>query len=154
MRLLVFALRSPLLQQEGLVGAVRARLENIERRSGITADLQVAGTWELPAALEADLYRVLQEALNNVVKHAYARTVTITMQCDAQHMHITVCDDGIGFDLAHAQQGGGMGLRGIAERLESLGGTLDISSTPGSGTCLRVELADWNEPEGAPHADT
>lgn len=153
MRLLVFALRSPLLQQEGLVGAIRARLESVERRSGITADLQVSGEWALPTTLETDLYRVLQEALNNVAKHARARTVTITMQCTAQHVRVAVCDDGIGFDLAHAQQGGGMGLRGIAERLESLGGTLDISSAPGSGTCLRVEIAGWNEPEGAPHAD-
>jgi hypothetical protein len=59
----------------------------------------------------------------------------------------------IGFDLARAQQGGGMGLRGIAKWLESLGGTLDISSTPGRGTCLRVELAGWNEHEGAPTPD-
>lgn len=155
MRLLIFALRSPLLQEQGLVGAIQARLDSVEQRSGIQTSLQVVGECRLPTTFETELYHILQEALNNIVKHARASEVTIMLECTAQQINLDVRDNGIGFDLNHTpQQTGGMGLRGMQERVEYLGGTLNIDSVPGGGTCVRVELASSTVAEGDAHGDT
>ncbi len=137
MRLLIFELRPPVLEEEGLVTALQTRLDAVEERSGVGATLQVTGERRLPLALENELYRIAQEALTNVVKHARARQVSISLGFDEAEVCLEIEDDGVGFDTA-VDHSGGMGLRGIQERVEKIGGNLLVQSTPGQGTMLRV----------------
>ena len=138
MRLLLFRLHPPVLEEEGLVAALQARLEAIEARAGLQIDLRVEGENHLPIAMEDELYKIAQEALNNVVKHAKAEQVTVHLHFADQTCRMTIQDDGIGFDPATIQGGGGLGLRSIAERVKQLDGTLRLESTPGGGTTVQV----------------
>lgn len=150
MRLLIYQLRLPVLEKEGLAGAIQRRLEDVERRSGIAGRVVVEGEVDLPVSVEEHLYRIIQEALNNALKHAAAKTVIIYIRAtsadaaDSSQPHaataveIEVVDDGQGFDpnaVAH-----GVGLESMRERAEELGGSLAIDSTPGHGTCIKVAL--------------
>jgi len=140
MRLLIFELRSPTLKRDGLVCALQSRLESVEQRAGLAAELHVTGTVQLLPELEAALYRVAQEALNNALKHAGASRVTVTLAQENGTVTLEVADDGQGFDPAAARNGGGFGLHSIEERVERLGGRLALDSKPGQGTRLRVEV--------------
>ncbi|NOH12309.1 MAG: PAS domain-containing protein [Chloroflexi bacterium] len=139
MRLLIFELRPPVLEEEGLVTALQTRLDAVEARSGVQADLQVHGERRLPLPLETELYRIAQEALTNVVKHARARQVNVSLRVDTAQIRLEIQDDGVGFDTAVGYSGG-MGLRGIQERVEKIGGHLLVQSTPGQGTILRITV--------------
>jgi len=141
MRSLIFELRPPDLEKEGLVAALRARLEAVEDRAGVHTALEVEGDSRLPAALEAGLYRVVQEALNNALKHSGAVQVTVSLKIGPEQVALEVADDGIGFDTQAAQSGGGLGLRGMVERAQELGGELSLQSEPGQGTRIRLEVS-------------
>ncbi len=140
MRLLIFELRPPVLEKEGLAGALRARLETVEARVGLHADLLVDGNRRLPLGVEEELYRIAQEALNNVLKHAGARQVTVSLNMEGPTVRVEIRDDGAGFDPAAVYEKGGMGLPGMRERAQRLGAKLSIDSMPGSGTRLSVEM--------------
>ncbi|MBX3052177.1 MAG: PAS domain-containing protein [Caldilineaceae bacterium] len=147
MRLLIFELRPPVLEEEGLVTALQTRLDAVEERSGVGATLRVTGERRLPLALENELYRIAQEALTNVVKHARARQVNVSLRFDEAQVCLEIEDDGVGFDMAPSDSlstgivhSGGMGLRGIQERVEKIRGHLLVQSTPGQGTRLRVTI--------------
>ena len=140
MRLLLFRLHPPVLEEEGLVAALQARLEAIEARAGLQVDLRVEGESCLPIATAEELYKISQEALNNVVKHAKAEHVTVHLLFTDQHCQMTIEDDGVGFDVLAAQKEGGLGLRSIAERVQQIGGTLQVESRPGQGTTLHIEV--------------
>lgn len=137
MRLLLFRLHPPVLEEEGLVTALQARLEAIEARAGLQIDLQVEGENRLPIAIEDELYKIAQEALNNVVKHARAEQVAVHLHFADQECWMTIQDDGIGFEPLKVQ-GGGLGLRSIAERIQQMGGDLLVESNPTQGTKLQV----------------
>lgn len=139
MRLLIFELRPPVLEEEGLVIALQTRLEAVEARSGVHADFHTSGERRLPLPLEIELYRIAQEALTNVVKHARAKQVNISLRFDKVQVCLEIEDDGVGFDTAVGPSGG-MGLRGIQERVEKIGGDLLVQSTPGQGTILRITV--------------
>jgi signal transduction histidine kinase len=141
MRLLVHQLRPLVLKREGLVGALQERLDAVEKRAGIDARLLVEGTGVLPAAVEDELYRIAQEALNNALKHAAATLVKVTVRAEAEDVSLLVEDNGRGFDLQSAGSGGGIGLVSIRERAEKLGGSLKVVSAPGNGTTVSVSLA-------------
>ncbi len=138
MRMLVHELRPPVLEQEGLVGALQQRLDAVERRTGVTASLFVEGEVELPVSVEKVLYHIAQEALNNALRHAVATSVQVCVRSDDDQVELEVVDDGSGFDLATASDAGGLGLIGIREWAERLGGNLTILSTPGEGSVVRV----------------
>jgi signal transduction histidine kinase len=140
MRLLIFELRPSILEEAGLVGALQARLEAVEVRSGFRTAFQVEGERCLPPSVEAELYRVTQEALNNVLKHAQAKQVTVHLQFDEARLCLTIQDDGLGFDLETARQSGGLGLRSMEERVQHIGGNLILVTAPGKGTTLRIEV--------------
>jgi len=140
MRLLIFELRPSILEEAGLVGALQARLEAVEVRSGFQTAFQVEGERCLPPSVEAELYRVAQEALNNVLKHAQAKQVTVRLQFDEARLCLTIRDDGLGFDLETARQSGGLGLRSMEERVQQIGGNLILETAPGKGTTLRIEV--------------
>ena len=138
MRLLLFELRQPVLEVRGLSAVLRARLDAVEARSGLATEVRLDETVRLPAAVEQNLYRIAQEALNNVLKHARASRVAVTLEATDERLRLEVVDDGNGFDPR--QPGGGLGLKGMRERAESLGGTLTIESARGVGTRLRLEV--------------
>jgi nitrate/nitrite-specific signal transduction histidine kinase len=140
MRLLIFELRLPMLKTEGLVAALQARLEAVEARSGLGTDLTVEGDGQLSAEAEEGLYRIAQEALNNVLKHAQASSVSVRLHQNDRTVTLEIEDDGIGFEPSAAREQGGFGLRGMEERTARLGGELTVLSRPGAGTCIRVEV--------------
>jgi signal transduction histidine kinase len=140
MRLLIFELRPPALRQDGLVTALRSRLEAVEGRVGLETELDVGGECWLAPDLEEGLYRVAQEALNNTLKHACASHVSVSLRQDERAVILEIVDDGIGFDPAAIHEGGGFGLRSMEERVARLGGKLDVQSEQGKGTRVHVEV--------------
>jgi signal transduction histidine kinase len=140
MRLLIFQLHPPVLETEGLVAALQARLAAVEGRAGLQAEFRVEGERRLPIAVESELYWIAQEALNNVRKHAAAQHVTVYLRFTPATISLEVRDDGVGFDpqAVPAEERGGM--RTIAERTTRIGGQLTYTSTLGQGTLVKVEV--------------
>ncbi len=138
-RLLIFELRSPILEQEGLVSALRNRLESVESRSGLKVQIQLQELNPLSAEVEAGLYGISNEALNNILKHAHATSVKVSLQKEPGKIVLEIQDNGVGFDVDAIP--GGMGLYGMKERAEQFGGTLRIKSGAG-GTTVRVEVTN------------
>jgi len=138
MRLLIFELHPVVLEKEGLIAALQARLAAVEGRAGLQTEILVDGEERLPISIGQELYRIAQESLNNIVKHAKAHAITVHLKFDDQSVGMEIHDDGIGFDLKAARQSGGMGLRSIRERVHRIGGKLEIKSSSSKGTTLRV----------------
>ncbi len=141
MRVLVYELRPPVLEQVGLVGALQQRLDAVEKRAGVEASLLVKGTLTLPPRIEAELYHIAQEALNNALVHAAAATVQVHIHAHDDRVEMTVADDGVGFNLGAADDTGGLGLISMHERAEKLGAKLDILSTPDKGTKVKIVVS-------------
>ncbi len=139
-RLLIFELHPPILEGQGLAKALQIRLSAVESRAGLQTEMRVDGDQRLPLTVEEDMYRIALEVLNNVVKHARAQHVTVSLHSDDRRVHLEITDDGTGYDLAVARGNGGMGLRGMDERAQRIGGTLEIISAPGEGTTVKVEV--------------
>jgi signal transduction histidine kinase len=140
MRLLIFQLHPPVLETEGLVAALQARLAAVEGRAGLQTEFRVEGERRLPIAIESDLYWIAQEALNNVRKHAVAQHVAVHLHFSAGSIILQVLDDGVGFDRQAVPDEELGGLRTIAERTARMGGVLTYDSTPGEGTRVQVEV--------------
>lgn len=140
MRLLVHELLPPALEKEGLLGALYQRIAAVEKRAGIDARLVVDEVIELPPRLEAALYRIAQEALNNALKHADATTVAVSLRRAGEQIILEISDNGKGFAINVDSSQGGLGLITMRERAEQLGGALTIHSTPGRGTTIRMQV--------------
>jgi signal transduction histidine kinase len=138
-------LRPPVLDDYGLVAALQWYGEQFTGRTGIPVAVERAELAPRPAAhVENALFRIAQEALTNVAKHAQATQVTLRVEVDDQTLRLVVSDDGIGFDPAHlAEPGGsrGWGLLTMTERAEAAGGCCSIESGPGQGTQVVVEVS-------------
>ncbi|MGC9346578.1 MAG: GAF domain-containing sensor histidine kinase [Anaerolineae bacterium] len=141
MRLLVYQLRPSVLRREGLVRALAYRLETVERRAGIEATLVVEGPVDLSPSSEEQVYHIVQEALNNALKHAAATGVTVRI-ASQERLTVEVADNGVGFDLERLSEEHGIGLTSMRERVESLGGELTLISSPGQGTRVVISLRD------------
>lgn len=144
MRLLIYELRPPMLEQYGFCGAVERRLHSVEERSGLTVKLDLPSTCILPAHTEAHLYRIVQEALNNVLKHAQASQVSLRLTRESGSLTLIIADDGQGFDVRSAENGG-FGLKTMRERSDLLQGTLVIHSVPHHGTTVSVRIPYGND---------
>jgi PAS domain S-box-containing protein len=141
MRLLVYQLRPLALEHEGLIGALQARLDSVEKRAGIEARLLIEGSpGSLTPAIEEGLFRIAQEALNNALKHAAARSVVVRLRGEEDCVTLEVADDGRGSELLTIGTRGGLGLISIKERAAQLNGAWTIDSAPGEGTRVRVEI--------------
>ena len=139
MRLLVYELRPPDLEKDGLIGALHKRLNAVEKRAGVEARLITHDiVVDLPVVLEENLYRIAQEALANTLKHADAQQVVVQFSTQAGQVTLSITDDGCGFDPVLIEDNGGMGLTNIRERAAKLQGRCEIESTPGLGTTVRV----------------
>jgi len=138
MRLLLFELRPLALQQEGLVKALRLRLETVEQRAGCQVICEMDNDLRLAPELQSDLYMIAIEALNNVLKHAQATQVRVRLEMEADTLVLEIADNGRGLDPETVVKG--FGLQTMPERVAKLGGRYALESSPGEGTCLRVEL--------------
>ena len=140
MRGLVSHLRPPLLDDLGLVAATRILVQRVGEQSGVAVDLTIDGELDpLPMELSTALYRILQEALTNVQKHAGATEVAVRLGGTTGSVRLEVSDNGKGFDPG-AVPAGHFGVLTLRERASELGGTAQLDSRPGAGTRLRVEL--------------
>ncbi len=140
MRLLVYELRPQILVEEGLVSAVRRRLVSVEERAGIATRFVCSGIDRLPDDLEVELHRFLHEALNNVLRHARASHLTVSLSRSDGTVTVQIDDDGSGFDVETGLQSGGLGLTSMRERAERLGGQLVLHSRTGHGTQIRLDV--------------
>jgi PAS domain S-box-containing protein len=139
MRSLIFELRPANLAEEGLVAALRKHVGSVEGRTGLMIRLEVSPDLpRLPLPIEEALYRIAQEAIHNVVKHAHARQVSITIANLSTVVRMEIGDDGLGFDPRTRSDG--LGLPGMAARAERLGGSVSLRSTTGRGTVVVVVL--------------
>jgi signal transduction histidine kinase len=139
MRLLIFELQPPDLDALGLESVLQARLGTVERRAGLKTEFRCEIRGRLPRKLEHGLYRIVQEALNNAIRHARATRVSLTLVASDSSVRLVFEDDGVGFDLEECRRKGGLGLRGMEERARVLGGSLNVATRIGAGT--RVELS-------------
>jgi signal transduction histidine kinase len=140
LRRLSHELRPPILDQLGLMPALQFLSDGFRKRAGLKVDIEnfIADRGRLAHPIETALYRTVQEALNNVVKHAHAKDVRVRIWIEQQLVCCTVKDDGAGFQASGGPSG--LGLVGIRERVGSLHGAFEINSRPGSGTELRVSI--------------
>lgn len=137
---LFLGLRPPQLDDLGLVAAVRWHLDRQAREVGFKADFHADDLPRLKPKLEATCFRVVQEALTNVVRHARAGRVWVDIaRCDSE-LAIEIGDDGRGFDLQAERADEGMGLSGMEERVLLAGGRFVVNSAPGAGTVIRVAI--------------
>ena len=142
MRMLIFELHPPVLEEEGLVSALQARLAAVESRARLRTEIRAEAERRLPISVAEELFRIALEALNNVVKHASAEQVTVDLKFGTEDVCLEVSDDGVGFDPDQVSRSGGRGLLGIEERVARLQGTFAIQSVPGGGTTLSVRVQD------------
>ena len=140
MRLLIYELRPPVLEQVGLQGALQARLEAVEGRSGLETQFSAEGQVELEREIQENLYGIAREALNNSLKHAQATSLSVNLYVSEPSVLLEISDDGVGFDPNGDYQEGGLGVRGMQERAEQIGGILSINSKPGEGTSVVVKV--------------
>jgi two-component system, NarL family, sensor histidine kinase UhpB len=139
-------LRPTALDDHGLMPALEAQLKRFSARTGVEVRLNRAGDPdELPEDVQTALYRVTQEALANVARHAGATAVEVDVELAADRIELRVRDDGAGYHpgavARGAQEGrGGLGLGGMAERARLAGGELDVRSAPGGGTTVRMTI--------------
>jgi two-component system sensor histidine kinase UhpB len=145
MRELALDLRPSMLDDLGLLPALRWYVKRYETRTGIQVGLEVIGLEvRLPERIETVIYRVVQEALTNVARHARAARVDVHLQQRDSVVEALIEDNGSGFDPAEVAgreaQERGVGLVGMRERIGAVGGTLEIKSHPGKGTRLTIEL--------------
>jgi signal transduction histidine kinase len=140
MRLLIFELRPPILEKSGLAAALQSRLESVEAKAGFEASFETSATFQLTPAQEGELYRIAQEALNNVIKHAQAKRVVIRLVGESGQVRLTIEDDGVGFDPLKIGHGGGQGFRNMRERASNIGARCLFESAPGQGTKITIEV--------------
>jgi signal transduction histidine kinase len=140
MRLLIFQLRPPILDEDGLMAALQSRLDSVEARAGFKTRFRAEGELDLSSDQETELYWIAQEILNNVIKHAHAKVVQVELSGAEGCVRLAIEDDGVGFDPELAEQSGGYGLQNIRERAEKIGAKSTISSIPGRGTKITIEI--------------
>jgi PAS domain S-box-containing protein len=138
-------LRQPVLEDLGLAAAIDARLERFARQTGIQVEFH-AGTDEVPMAARRGLYRVVQEALTNIARHARATAVRVRLDCLPERIELAIADDGVGIPPGTIANPRSLGLVGMRERAAALGADFRIEGGPGQGTTVRVILP---RPEGS-----
>ena len=138
-------LRPPLLDEAGLVPALDHHLKSLAERSGLSIELdaapEVAGA---PPGLNTTVFRVVQEAVSNALRHARATLIRVTLRAESDALQLVIEDDGVGFDPEAVSQrvkrGEHLGLLGMTERVRNAGGTIELDSRPGAGSRLEVTV--------------
>jgi len=141
MRALIFQLRPMTLQEEGLLSAVKKHLSALRSRNGQVVELQVRGSERrLPGPVEDAAFGIIQESLNNVVKHANAALARVEFDFDTDCLRILTTDNGVGFDPAAPRPMRTLGMSSMRERAEGIGGRLVVESARGRGTSVSADL--------------
>ena len=140
MRLLIFELRLPTLEREGLAKALQHRLDAVEKRAGVDASLIVDSVDRLPVLVEEGLFYMAYEALNNSLKHAAATKMTVSLRAIDGIVELQVVDNGKGFDVESISETGGMGLTNLKDRAQKLKAQLEITSIPEKGTSVKIAV--------------
>ena len=137
-RNMALLLRPSMLDDLGLVPALQWQAREISKRTGLAVTVEAENVADdLPEEHKTCIYRVVQEALNNCARHAFARSVRIEVVQESGRIRLSVLDDGLGFNSAHTR---GLGLLGMEERVTHLGGRFHLQSEPGHGARLRIEI--------------
>jgi signal transduction histidine kinase len=150
LRAIVAGLRPPALEQLGLTVALRGFLADVGEASAVHTDMQVTGDEKrLPPEVELGAFRIAQEAVNNVIRHADARKLVLTLAFEAAGLRLRVADDGCGFDpgtVTRPSPSRGLGMLGMRERAEIADGRLTITSAPGEGTVVEATFTSVSAP--------
>ena len=137
-RNMALLLRPSMLDDLGLVAALEWQAREVSKRTGMLVDTVEENVSDnLPEEYRTCVYRIVQEALNNCSKHAYAKNVRVVVRQEPNHLRVSIEDDGKGFDPSRVR---GLGIVGMNERVSQLGGVLKVDSDPARGTRLRVDL--------------
>jgi signal transduction histidine kinase len=148
---LALGLRPSMLDDFGLQAALAWHVRDFTNRYGVRAELTVDGEFDsLPDRWRTCIYRAVQEALTNCVRHAKAQSVRVSVTSTADHIDVSIADDGIGFDST--RRGAGLGLRGIEDRVKELQGEMTIGTAENGGTKLTTRLPWPVPPKEAPLA--
>ncbi|WP_442847280.1 sensor histidine kinase [Leeuwenhoekiella sp. H156] len=141
-RTIAHAKNSGVIANQGLLKALKDLAHKISQLNGLQIDVQAHGMdTRLENSLELSLFRIIQELITNVIKHAQAKTLTIHLVNHGDSLNIMVEDDGVGFDPRHiSKRSEGMGINAIDKRVAHLNGTLEIESEPGQGTSVIIDL--------------
>ena len=143
MRTLIFELRPASLETDGLAQALRHHATAVQGRTGLSVDFDAEPIDRMALPVEEALYRIGQEALHNVVKHANASRGSIRIRRAGKHVRLDVTDDGAGFD-PDAVPRGHLGLIGMRQRADLVGGEMTVRSAPGKGTKVSVSVPTGN----------
>jgi len=143
-RKIIFNLRPMVLDDLGLIPTLRRFISELQKHTKLTIELVVLGgdNQRLPNTLEVAVFRIIQEALNNICKHAQAQRCLVKLEMLPKRLHILVSDDGCGFDpdLSANAKTESFGLLGMRERVELLKGEMEITSAPGSGSEIQIMI--------------
>jgi signal transduction histidine kinase len=140
-RCVVEGLRPSLLDHFGLPTALRAYVESTSSRAGLVAQVVIEHACDsLSKDAAIGLFRVVQDGLSNIIRHANAKVVRLELGGDDHRCTVLLADDGRGFDTRDARLRGSHGLMGMRQRVQALGGRLDVESRPESGTTLRIAI--------------
>jgi signal transduction histidine kinase len=144
LRRLSHELRPMILEDMGLAAALRYLAEGVAIRAGIPVTVECKDPAGLSPTTQSALYRIIQQALANVAKHAHATHASVHVTMEPRSVECTIADDGIGFKLSattrEASVERGLGLVGMRERADALGGTFEVSSAPGKGTRIKITI--------------
>jgi signal transduction histidine kinase len=137
-------LRPPLLDEAGLVPALEHHLRTASERSGVRIDLHAGDDVSIPGGLDTTVFRVVQEAVSNALRHAGASVISVALETQADTLRIVVADDGVGFDTdvvaQRIRRGEHLGLLGMTERVRNAGGTITLHSSPDGGSRIEALL--------------
>ena len=148
MRALIHQLRPTSVNERGLIPTLQDYVETVRSRDGLNVDLRVEGGDRLPTQSQDGLFRIIQEALNNVSKHAQTDSAVVTLKTHNGHVSLTVEDNGIGFDPSRSGPDRmSLGMSSMRERAEQQGGVMEVESRPGEGTRVKVEMPVQDSPQ-------
>lgn len=140
MRSLIFELRPAELGEDGLASTLQKHVHVLRRVHGKEIELEVDGSRQLRPEVEKEVFRIAQEALSNALKHATPERIEVRLELQDGTMRLAVVDDGAGFDPGSPRAGKRLGLSSMRERAEALGGELRVTSQPGVGTTVTLEV--------------
>jgi signal transduction histidine kinase len=140
----IFALRPIDLERLGFLETIKGYVKDFGEQNRIQATLEILGEPQLSPTNEAVMFRILQEAFNNIAKHSKAKTVNVSLNVDSSGTRLSISDDGVGFDPAAltgvVSSVGGLGLQQMRERLQARGGQFEFRSSVGAGTRVTAVL--------------
>lgn len=147
MRLFLYELRPPTFEKEGLIAALSQRLDAVEGRADMVRKIQSDEHITLTKEQQEEFFFIAQEALNNTLRHAHAKSVEINLKQTKKYITLEIEDDGLGFDTSNYKKGG-IGLRSMRERSDKIGATIKMNSKPGKGTKIILSLRKDGEQNG------